>query len=131
MGDYANALAKGDDLGPAERKAVVERLARFTGLDTRYIEESNLRWDVAHFTRQLLRDSHETIGRYDGRLAGPSSMNTGETSEYDPSSTLITPPFTAMFTHYIRTELGYKTDLFYYPTGGIQPWDYGVQNGFG
>jgi len=131
MGDYANALAKGDDLGPAERKAVVEKIARFTGLDTRYIEESNLRWDVSHFTRQLLRDSHETIGRYDGRLSGPSSMNTGETSEYDPSSTLITPPFTAMFTHYIRSELGYKTDLFYYPTGGIQPWDYDVQNGFG
>jgi carboxypeptidase C (cathepsin A) len=131
MGDYANALAKGDELSPAERKAVVEKLVRFTGLEARYIEESNLRWDVAHYTRQLLRDTHETIGRYDGRLAGPSSMNTGETSEYDPSSTLITPPFTAMFTTYIRSELGYKTDMFYYPTGGIQPWDYGVQNGFG
>ena len=42
-------------------------------------------------------------------------MNTGETSEYDPSSTLITPPFTAMFTNYIRNELGYKTDMYYYP----------------
>jgi carboxypeptidase C (cathepsin A) len=130
MGEYATALARGDDLTPAERKAVVDKLNRFTGLEPRYIEESNLRWDVAHFTRQLLRDQHETIGRYDGRLEGPSALNTGETSEYDPSSTLITPPFTAMFTHYVRTELGYKTDLFYYPTGGIQPWDYGVQNGF-
>ena len=36
-----------------------------------------------------------------------------------------------MFTNYIRNELGYKTDMFYYPSGGIQPWDYGVQNGFG
>jgi carboxypeptidase C (cathepsin A) len=36
-----------------------------------------------------------------------------------------------MFTSYIRNELGYKTDMFYYPSGGIQPWDYGVQNGFG
>ena len=62
---------------------------------------------------------------------GPSALNTGETSEFDPSSTLITPPFTAMFTNYIRDELGYKTDMFYYPSGGIQPWDYGVQNGFG
>ncbi len=58
-------------------------------------------------------------------------MNTGETAEFDPSSTLITPPFTAMFTNYIRNELGYKTDMYYYPSGGIQPWDYGVQNGFG
>ena len=36
-----------------------------------------------------------------------------------------------MFTNYIRNELGYKTDMYYYPSGGIQPWDYGVQNGFG
>jgi carboxypeptidase C (cathepsin A) len=131
MTDYANALAKGDDLSPAERKATIEKLTRFTGLDARYLDETNLRWDVAHFTRQLLRGERQTIGRYDGRLAGPSSLNTGETSEYDPSSTLITPPFVAMFTNYIRNELGYKSDLFYYTSGGIQPWDYGVQNGFG
>jgi carboxypeptidase C (cathepsin A) len=131
MNDYANALAKGDDLPLAERKAVIEKLTRFTGLEPRYIDDSNLRWDVAHFTRQLLRDQHETIGRYDGRLKGPSSLNTGETSEYDPSSSLITPPFVSMFTNYIRNELNYKTDMRYYTSGGIQPWDYGVQNGFG
>jgi carboxypeptidase C (cathepsin A) len=131
QGEYASALSKGDDLPAAERKTVVDKLARYTGLETRYIDESNLRWDVAHFTRELLRDRQETIGRYDGRLTGPSSLNTGETSEFDPSSTLITPPFTAAFTNYIREELGYKTDLYYYPSGGVQPWDYGVQNGFG
>ena len=131
MGDYAAALAKGDDLGAAERKTVIDKIARYSGLEARYIDETNLRWDVAHFTRQLLRDRHETIGRYDGRLTGPSALNTNETSDYDPSSTLITPPFTAMFTNYVRNELNYKTDMYYYPSGGIQPWDYGVQNGFG
>jgi carboxypeptidase C (cathepsin A) len=131
MGDYAVALGKGDELSPAERKATIDKLVRYTGLDAHYLEETNLRWDVSHFTRQLLRNEHETIGRYDGRLAGPSSLNTGETSEYDPSSTLITPPFTAVFTDYIRRELNYKTDMFYYPSGGVQPWDYQVQNGFG
>lgn len=131
MNEYARALAKGDDLTPAERRDVVDKLVRFTGIDARYVEESNLRWDVAHFTRQLLRDQHLTIGRYDGRLTGPSSRNTGETSEYDPSSTHVLPPFTSMFTNYIRNELDYKTDMVYYASGGIQPWDYGVQNGFG
>jgi carboxypeptidase C (cathepsin A) len=130
LGEYANALAKGDDLPAAERKALIDKLVRYTGLDARYLDETNLRWDVAHFTRQLLRDQHLTIGRYDGRLTGPSGLNTGETSEFDPSSTLITPPFTAMFTNYVRSELGYKTDLYYYPLGGIQPWNYGVENGF-
>lgn len=131
MGEYSTALAKGDGLPAPERKALIEKLSRYTGLDARYLDQNNLRWDVQHFTRELLRDRQLTIGRYDGRLTGPSSMNTGETSEFDPSSTLITPPFTAMFTNYIRNELGYKTDMYYYPSGGIQPWDYGVQNGFG
>jgi carboxypeptidase C (cathepsin A) len=130
-GEYSLALAKGDDLPPAERKAIIDKLVRYTGLDAHYIEQSNLRWDVSHFTRQLLHDKNETIGRYDGRLAGASSLNVGETSEFDPSSTEITPPFTAAFTNYLRTELGYKTDMYYYPSGGTQPWDYGVQNGFG
>ncbi len=131
MTDYAVALGKGDDLPPAERKVIIDKLVRYTGLDAHYLEETNLRWDVGHFTRQLLRDKHETIGRYDGRLAGPSGLNTGETSEYDPSSTLITPPFVAVFTEYLRTELNYKTDMTYYTSGGIQPWDYGQGNQFG
>ena len=131
MGEYATALAKGDDISPAELKAVIDKLVRYTGLEARYLDETNLRFDVSHFSRELLRDKELTIGRYDGRLTGPSGLNVGETSEFDPSSTLITPPFTAVFTNYIRTELGYKTDMYYYPSGGIQPWDYAVQNGFG
>jgi carboxypeptidase C (cathepsin A) len=131
MGQYAAALAKGDDLPAAERKTVIAQINRFTGIDPKYLDETNLRFDVSHFTRELLNDQHLTIGRYDGRLSGPSPLNVGETSEMDPSSTLITPPFTAVFTNYVRNELGYKTDMYYYPSGGIQPWNYDVQNGFG
>jgi carboxypeptidase C (cathepsin A) len=130
-GEYSLALNKGDGLPPSERKAITDKLVRYTGLDAQYIDQSNLRYDVQHFTRQLLRDKNETIGRYDGRITGASALNTGETSDFDPSSTEITPPFMAAFTNYIRTELNYKTDMFYYPSGGIQPWNYDVQNGFG
>jgi carboxypeptidase C (cathepsin A) len=131
MGEYAEALNKGDELSPSDRKAIIAKLNRFTGLDPVYLDESNLRFDVSHFTRQLLRSEHETIGRYDGRLTAASALDTGETSEFDPSSSEITPPFTAAFTSYIRSELGYKTDMYYYPSGGIQPWNWDVQNGFG
>ncbi len=31
----------------------------------------------------------------------------------------------------MRNGVDYKTDMYYYTSGGIQPWDYGVQNGFG
>ncbi len=131
MGEYAAALAKGDELSPAERKATIAKLNRYTGLDPVYLDETNLRFDVSHFARQLMRPEHETIGRYDGRLTADSALDTGETAEFDPSSSEITPPFTAAFTNYIRSELGYKTDMYYYPSGGIQPWNYDVQNGFG
>src|SRR5215469_1168030 len=80
MTDYAAALAKGDELAATERKTVTDKLSRYTGLDAHYLEETNLRWDVSHYTRQLLRDKHLTIGRYDGRLTAPASLNTGETS---------------------------------------------------
>ena len=50
MGEYAVALSKGDDLSPAERKATIDKLVRFTGLEARYLDETNLRWDVGHFS---------------------------------------------------------------------------------
>ncbi len=128
MTGYMEALAKGDSLSPAERKAVIEKLARYTGLDPHYIDNSNLRFDVAHFTREMLRDKHLTIGRLDGRLTGPSPLDAGERSEFDPSSTLPRPAFQAAFLDYIRNELKYKTDMTYYVSGGIMPWDYATQN---
>ena len=131
MGEYATALNKGDELPAAERKAVIDKLARFTGLEARYIDRSNLRFDVGHFTRELLRDENLSIGRYDGRLTAPASLDTGATSEFDASSATTMPPFVSVFTNYVRSELGYKTDMYYYVSGGILPWDYGVQNGFG
>jgi carboxypeptidase C (cathepsin A) len=130
MTDYSTALNKGDDITPAERKAIIEKISRYTGLDPQYLDDTNLRFDVGHFTRQLLRKEHESIGRYDGRLTSPTT-GAGETSESDPSSTLITPPFVSVFTNYIRNELGYRTDLYYYTSGGVQPWDYGTGNQFG
>ena len=38
----------------------------------------------------------------------------------------IRPPFTATFNNYVRTDLGFKTDLEYYVLGGgIGEWDWG------
>jgi carboxypeptidase C (cathepsin A) len=128
--EYLDALNKGDNLTPAERKAIIAKISRFTGLEPRYVDYSDLRFDVAHFTRELLRDRMLTIGRLDGRLTGPQSRDMGERSEFDPSSTLPLPPFQAAFLTYVRSELNYKTDMNYYVSGGIMPWDWGSQNNF-
>ncbi len=131
MTGYLEALNKGDSLGSEQRKATVEKLARYTGLSRDYVDNSNLRIDTGHFARELLRDRKLTIGRYDGRLTGPSPLNVGEVAEFDPSGSLPLPPFKAAFMSYIRNELGYsKTDMNYYVSGGILPWDWGSENNY-
>ena len=124
---YAEALAKGDRLTPSERQATIERLARYTGLDPRFIDNSNLRVPIFHFTKELLRDQKRTVGRLDSRFKGVDESAATETPEYDPSLAAIRPPYTTTFNQYVRAELGYKTDLEYYILGeGItSPWEWG------
>ena len=127
---YLPALDKGSRLTPAERKAAIDKLARYTGLDARYIDGSDLRIDVQHFTRELLRDQRRIAGRLDGRLTGPAPLNEGERSDYDPSNTLPEPAFRSAFLQYVRGELGYKSDMMYYISDGIFPWNWNSDNNY-
>src|SRR5262249_37807359 len=127
---YAEALAKGDRLTPQEKSAVAEKLARYSGLSKTYVEQSNLRVDEPHFVKELLREQNKVVGRLDSRFTGSDRSQVGETARYDPSMSAIRPPYTAMFNQYVRTELGYKSDLEYYILGGgfrFDEWDWGVQ----
>jgi len=129
VGSYNEALAKGDRLTDADYKTMVAKVARLTGVDPKYVDRSDLRMELMHYLRELLRDEKTMAGRLDSRLTGPAPLNTSETAEFDPSMTAIRPPYTAMFNQYVHTELGYKTDATYYVLGGgILPWDYGQQN---
>ena len=133
-GPYADALAKGDRLTAQEHQQIVEGLAKFTGLSKIYIEQSNLRVDEPHFTRELLRDERKSAGRIDSRFSGVESDGVAETSTYDPFVSAIVPPYTAAVNSYIRGELGYKSDEEYYVLGGgfhHNEWDWGnAREGF-
>jgi carboxypeptidase C (cathepsin A) len=125
---YAEALAKGDRLTAEERHAVIDHLARYTGLSETYIDRANLRVDQPHFSKELLRDQKLVVGRLDSRFTGIDRSLLAETGSYDPSETAIRPPYTSMFNEYVRTELGYKSDLEYYILGGgfgFNEWDWG------
>jgi carboxypeptidase C (cathepsin A) len=130
MNGYLQALDQGDAMTADQRKAAIDKLSRYTGLEPRYIDESDLHIDVGHFTRQLLRDKRLMIGRLDGRLTGPAPLNAGEVETFDPSSTLTRPPFQATFLHYLQSELNYHSDMTYYVAGGIEEWNWGVENGY-
>jgi carboxypeptidase C (cathepsin A) len=125
--DYAQALAQGTRLTGAARAATLEKLARYTGLDPHYLDLSDLRVDIQHFCKELLRDQRRTVGRLDSRFKGIDESAIAETPDFDPSLAAIRPPYTAMFNQYVRSDLGYKSDQTYYILGGgIGPWDWGA-----
>jgi carboxypeptidase C (cathepsin A) len=131
---YAEALAKGDRLSAAERQAIIERLARYTGLEPRYIDNSDLRVPIFRFTKELLRSEKRSVGRMDSRFKGIDESAATEQPDFDPSIAAIRPPYTTTFNNYVRSELGYKTDLEYYVLGGgiTSPWEWapGSRPGF-
>jgi carboxypeptidase C (cathepsin A) len=121
--EYSLALFKGDTISAAERAQVAQKLARFTGLSQKYIEESNLRVPIQRFTKELLRDERRSIGRFDSRIEGIDIDAAGATPDYDPSYAIVQGPYTAAFLDYLRGELKYESDLPYeILTGRVQPW---------
>jgi carboxypeptidase C (cathepsin A) len=124
--DYLLALAKGDALTPDERRKDVEQLARYTGLRPEVVENNNLRIDVPTFTHELLIDQKLLVGRLDGRFTSADPQE----GDYDPTSAAIGPPYTSAFYNYLRTDLGYKSDMpyrvfAYYDENAFQKWEWG------
>ncbi len=130
LGEYTLALMQGDMLLEEQRREIVRKLARYTGLSPAYIERTNLRIQIHRFTKELLRDERRTVGRLDSRFTGIDLDAAGERPEFDPSYAAIQGPFTAMLNDYIRWELAYTNDLPYeILTGRVRPWSYqNVQN---
>jgi carboxypeptidase C (cathepsin A) len=129
--DYAAALAKGDRLTPEERQEVIDRLARYTGLDKRFIDNSDLRIEIQRFDKELLRDQKRTVGRLDSRFKGMDLSAASELPDFDPSMAAIRPPYTAAFNNYVHADLGFKSDLEYYILGGgIGRWNFGADNAY-
>ncbi len=132
LNDYANALSKGDTLGPDEHRKIVEQLSRYIGLRPEVIEAHEMRIDVPTFMRELLLDQKLITGRLDGRFTSP---NPGNDRFFDPTSAAILPPYTSAFYNYLRTELNYKIDMpyrvFAYDEPVFQKWDWGnAEEGF-
>jgi carboxypeptidase C (cathepsin A) len=128
--EYSLALAKGDKLTGQERQRQIDQMARFTGLSKSFLDNCNLRVELPKFNKELLRDQKRTTGRLDSRFTGIDSRAVGDGPEFDPSMTAIRPPYTAAFNQYVRSELGYKSDLVYHVLGGgfSVPWNMNAEN---
>ena len=123
--EYAPALLLGSRLDDSQRRSVLVKLARYTGLSEDYWDRANLRISEGQFTQELLRDQAETVGRVDSRFKGDSINLLAERAFYDPMTTAIGPPFLAAFMDYYRSDLGVETDREYVVSGGLwKDWDW-------
>jgi carboxypeptidase C (cathepsin A) len=123
-GDYMTALTRGNTLPDAERTAMAQKLARFSGLSPQFILNANLRVSAERFRKELLRDRRLAIGRLDGRFTSLDLDAAGEHEEFDISNQALQGPYTATFEDYVRNELKWESDLHYPSSGNVRPWTY-------
>ncbi len=124
-GEYRRVLALGARASAEERAAAIAKVAELTGLRPDYVDAVNLRPEHVRFLTELLRDQRKTVGRIDGRFTGWDSDYARERWTTDPSIDAITGPYSAAFNHYVRTELGYSSDLLYEVlTDRVHPWSF-------
>lgn len=125
MGDYAQALLKGDRISPEEKSATIAKLSRLTGLSESYLKRANMRVDIFRFAKELLRDEERTVGRFDSRFTGIDSDSLGERYEHDPSADALFGVFTAALNQYVKTDLKFNSEDTYKILSDVWPWSFG------
>jgi carboxypeptidase C (cathepsin A) len=113
INEYSVALLKGSQLGDAERRQVVGKLSRYTGLSETYLDQTDLRIDAFRFMKQLLRDRGLVVGRFDSRYTGRDYDDAGETFENDPSSYGVDGAFISAINDYLTRVLKVDFDRRY------------------
>jgi carboxypeptidase C (cathepsin A) len=127
---YPAALLAGASLPAAERKAVITKLARLTGLSPEIIDNHDLRISSSAFRELLLRDQGVILGRFDGRITGRDADKSGNSPRFDPSYAATYGPFSAAMNSYLREELKFEHDLPYEILAGVGPWNYDARSSY-
>lgn len=124
LGDYHQALALGASL-PADRRAkILDRLASYTGLSQEYLDRADLRVTASEFRAELQRAQGRTTARLDSRYDGFALDLLSDSADYDAQSTAISGAYIAAANHYLRDELGYRSDDRYVAGGGARGWNW-------
>lgn len=106
-GPLRQALAAGDSLDEATKRAVAERFAELTGLDADYVADSDLRVLDTRFRKQLLRADDRIVGRYDGRASGYDMDRVRDDESFVVDDAYLDPAYSSLVNAYLRDELGW------------------------
>jgi carboxypeptidase C (cathepsin A) len=120
MTDYAQALEAGSTLAPEQRRAIIAKLHRYTGLPADYIEKADLRINVGEFQKTLQDDAGTTTGRLDTRFSGPTFDPLSKEADYDPQSAAISSAYVSAFNAYVRKDLKFGENREFKPE--IEIW---------
>jgi carboxypeptidase C (cathepsin A) len=115
-GPFTAALLEGDSLSDEQLTAVAEQVHKYTGLSVDYLKAAHLRVSEIAFTHELLKAQRKTIGRLDGRFAGPTQDPLQKYADYDPQSAAISAAFTAAFLDYYHSDLKFGAGRTYEAT---------------
>ncbi|MGB6484884.1 MAG: hypothetical protein WBE86_15465 [Candidatus Acidiferrales bacterium] len=122
-GEYAQALAKGDEISPAEYDKVVADMAHLTALSPEFIKECDLRVAPFRWFSELMRNKRLIMGRLDSRFTGMNRDAAEEYPEYDPSEASYEGAFVATFQDYVRRDLQWDDNQYYTVSANVRPWD--------
>ena len=126
VGRLCRRTGQGSSLTDERRFTAARRLSRYSGLPLDIVQKANLRIDPGLFRSQLLADSRQVIGRFDGRIAGYNSDPLSREAEFDPSFNPYYAAYSVAFNQYVRTTLNFESDAKYEVlTGKVHPWNMG------
>ncbi len=125
--EYAPALLKGDQLTPAEKGAMAQKLADYSGLSKDYWLMADLRVTNGEYFQELLRSDGLSVGRLDSRFTGINEDPLSQFAMTDPQSDAISSPYISAYKDYLYNDLKVRKDLSYTTSTGIRKdfkWDW-------
>ncbi len=122
--DFLDVLVRGARASDAQRQAVAERLAQYTGTSADFWIAAGFRVTESQFAAELRRKTGQVVGRIDSRFIGFTTRALAERMPFDAYNSAVAPAFVASFNDYRQRELGAIVDRPYVvSSGAYRTWD--------
>lgn len=116
--EFISAIFRWPDLPDAERKNILDKLTRYTGVSQEFWEKFNLRVGHPFFERELLKDQNLIL------LASDTRETHSATEKRETEN-----PFEPAIKAYLHDELGMENSEEYVVVKSIQTWNWNYDTG--